>query len=93
MERRNRKTGEGEVTQHIIVTNVMCPPDVKHYYSDHMSHVTSQPRKSRDLLSSLLEKNASEFAAQQEWEAEWNQLGLASRLSEEVRTLLSHFNC
>jgi hypothetical protein len=33
-----------------------------------------------------MEKNASEFAAQQEWEAEWNQLGLASRLSEEVFT-------
>jgi len=47
--------------------------------------VPSQPRAKCDLLSSLLEKNASEFAAQQEWEAEWNQLGLASRLSEEVR--------
>lgn len=60
-------------------------PDVKHYYTRHMPCVPSQPPDKRDLSSSLLEKNASEFAAQQEWEAEWNQLGLASRLSEEVR--------
>lgn len=59
-------------------------PDVKHYYTRHMLCVPSQPRQKYDLLSSLLEKNASEFATQQEWEAEWNQLGLASRLSEEV---------
>lgn len=60
-------------------------PDVKHYYTRHMPCVPSQPPAKRDLSSSLLEKNASEFAAQQEWEAEWNQLGLASRLSEEVK--------
>ena len=59
-------------------------PDVKHYYTHHMLHVSSQPRQKRDLISSLHERNASEFAAQQEWETEWNQLGLASRLSEEV---------
>lgn len=58
---------------------------MKHYYTRHMPHVPLQPQVSSDLLSSLLEKNASEFAAQQEWEAEWNQQGLASRLSEEVR--------
>ena len=60
-------------------------PDVKHYYTVHLPYVSSQPPLKCDIISSLLEKNASEFAAQQEWEAEWNQLGLASRLSEEVR--------
>ena len=64
------------------------PPDMKHYYTDHMPQVTAQPRVTVDLVPSLLEKNASELAAQQEWEAEWNQLGLASRLSEEVREVL-----
>ncbi len=58
---------------------------MKHYYTHHMPPISAQPRCKRDLVSSLLEKNASEFAAQQEWEAEWNQLGLASRLSEEVK--------
>ena len=37
------------------------------------------------MLASLLERNLSEVAAQQEWEAEWNTHGLTSRLSEEVR--------
>ncbi len=61
--------------------------DVKRYYSQHMSSVLVQPWSRRNVLSSLLEKNASEFAAQQEWEQEWNQLGLASRLSKEVSCL------
>ena len=58
---------------------------MKLYYANHMLHIPAQPRCKKDLVSSIMEKNASEFAAQQEWEAEWNQLGLASRLSEEVR--------
>ena len=68
--------------------HIMFLADLKHYYTHHMLKVTSQPKVSCDLVSSLMEKNASEFAAQQEWEAEWNQLGLASRLSEEVRMSL-----
>lgn len=58
--------------------------DVKHYYSHHLSSIGAQPWHKCDLISSLLEKNANEFAAQQEWEQEWNQFGLASRLSKEV---------
>ena len=50
-----------------------------------MPYVVAQPVLTRDVLSSLLAKNDSEVAAQQEWEAEWNQAGLASRLSENVR--------
>ena len=49
-----------------------------------MPYISAQPRVKEDLLASLLEQNASEYAVQQEWEAEWNQHGLASRLSEEV---------
>lgn len=62
-----------------------CPPELRHYYSRHMPYVSAQPRVREDVLASLLERNASEHAAQQEWEAEWNRFGLASRLSEEVR--------
>ena len=46
--------------------------------------MVAQPTVTQDVLASLLAKNASEVAAQQEWEAEWNQAGLASRLSESV---------
>lgn len=58
--------------------------DVKNYYTHHMPYVSAQPRVREDVLASLLEKNANDFAIQQEWEAEWNQYGLSSRLSEEV---------
>lgn len=59
--------------------------EVKLYYAQEMPYVVAQPVLTRDVLSSLLAKNDSEVAAQQEWEAEWNQAGLASRLSESVR--------
>ena len=58
---------------------------MKLYYAQEMPYVVAQPVLTRDVLSSLLAKNDSEVAAQQEWEAEWNQAGLASRLSENVR--------
>ena len=58
--------------------------DVKNYYAHHMPYVSAQPRVRKDVLASLLEKNANDFTIQQEWEAEWNQYGLSSRLSEEV---------
>jgi hypothetical protein len=63
--------------------SVRIPKDVLRYYSSHMRFVPAQPRVRRDVLASLLERNASEVAAQQEWEAEWNTQGLTSRLSEE----------
>ena len=46
--------------------------------------MVAQPRIKKDIVASLLARNANEFAAQQEWEVEWNQAGLASRLSEKV---------
>ena len=71
------------------MTVVVCLAlDLRHYYSRHMRYVSAQPRVREDVLASLLERNASEHAAEQEWEAEWNQFGLASRLSEEVRVVL-----
>jgi hypothetical protein len=58
------------------------PKEVKLYYNQNMPYVFAQPKIRRDVLASVLAKNASEVALQQEWEAEWNQLGLPSRLSE-----------
>lgn len=85
-----QKVKEGMLSTHSLslcffLVTATCL-DVKHYYTHYMPHVSAQPWSKCDLMSSLLEWNASEFAAQLEWEAEWNQLGLASRLSEEVCT-------
>ena len=59
---------------------------MKLYYSQNLPYVVAQPRVREDVLASLLAKNAKEVAAQQEWETEWNQTGLPSHLSDEVRT-------
>lgn len=67
--------------------------DVRQYYSRHMEYVPAQPRVRRDILASLLERNASEVAAQQDWEAEWNTHGLTSRLTEEVRKETWRYEC
>ena len=40
------------------------------------------------MAPSVIETNAISFTAQQEWETEWNQQGLASRLSPEVHAVL-----
>lgn len=37
----------------------------------------------RDIVAALMQRNAEEFVAHQEWEWEWNRAGLASRLTEE----------
>ena len=49
-----------------------------------MPYIVAQPAVKESLISAILAKNANEVAMQQEWEAEWNQSGLASRLTEEV---------
>ena len=49
-----------------------------------MPLVTSQPQNHDDVAPSVIETNAISLTAQQEWEMEWNQQGLASRLSPEV---------
>lgn len=68
--------GTGDIT-------IKFPKDLRKYYTCHMDYVPAQPRVRRDVLASLLERNASDVAAQQDWEAEWNTHGLTSRLTEE----------
>ena len=58
--------------------------DVKLYYQHHLPPVNKQPPCQRDVAMSVLEANTSFTAEVAEWENEWNQAGLASRLSEEV---------
>lgn len=56
--------------------------DVKEYYMRHLQPVNLQPTHSKYTAPSLMERNADRLTAAQEWETEWNTLGLQSRLSE-----------
>ena len=49
-----------------------------------MPFITSQPSCHQDVAPSVLEANAIAVTLANEWENEWNQSGLASRLSKEV---------
>lgn len=49
-----------------------------------MPFITRQPTRVHDVAPSVLETNAMAVTAAAEWENEWNQSGLASRLSKEV---------
>ncbi|XP_035681357.1 coiled-coil domain-containing protein 22 homolog [Branchiostoma floridae] len=68
--------GVGDITKKI-------PKDLKRYYDKHLQPLTSQPPQSSQVVPSVVEANDLSVTAQQEWEAEWNQQGLPSRLSEE----------
>ena len=52
-----------------------------------MPFITSQPSSREDVPASVLEANAIAVTLANEWENEWNQSGLASRLSKEVGVL------
>lgn len=58
--------------------------DVKAYYGTSLPFITSQPACRQDVAPSVLEENAIAVTLANEWENEWNQSGLASRLSKEV---------
>lgn len=68
--------GLGDLTKKI-------PKDLKAYYSNSMPLITSQPSCRQDVAPSVLEANAISVTLDNEWENEWNQSGLASRLSKE----------
>lgn len=60
------------------------PKEFKMYYSSNsMPFITSQPSSHEDVPASVLEANAIAVTLANEWENEWNQSGLASRLSKE----------
>ncbi|XP_013411235.1 coiled-coil domain-containing protein 22 homolog [Lingula anatina] len=69
-------TGCGDLSKKI-------PKEVKAYYSKDLPLVSHQPLHKHELAPSLLEKNVQEVTSQQEWELEWNQQGLASRLTQQ----------
>ena len=58
--------------------------EVKAYYSNLLPFITNQPPCHQDIAPSVLEENATAVTLANEWENEWNQSGLASRLSKEV---------
>ncbi|XP_022086437.1 LOW QUALITY PROTEIN: coiled-coil domain-containing protein 22 homolog [Acanthaster planci] len=86
----NREGASGTHLFHSIVVTVpsglddlsrKIPKEVKSYYSKDLPLVSQQPSRHEDTAASLLETNAAEVTAAQEWEAEWNSAGLQSRLT------------
>ena len=49
-----------------------------------MPFVQQQPPQYYQFTASVLECNAKQVTAQHEWDTEWNQVGLPSRLTPEV---------
>ncbi|CAG5126194.1 unnamed protein product [Candidula unifasciata] len=62
---------------------VKIPKELRSYYTNHLPYVTNQTSLHRDTAPSVMETNVLEVASHQEWENEWNQLGLASRLTQQ----------
>lgn len=60
-----------------------------YYNSSSMPFITSQPSSRQDVPASVLEANAIAVTLANEWENEWNQSGLASRLSREVGVVIN----
>lgn len=59
------------------------PKEIKTYYSSVLPYVTCQTLSHGDTAPSVMEANALDVTAQAEWDTEWNQAGLASRLSQD----------
>ncbi|XP_043936060.1 coiled-coil domain-containing protein 22 [Protopterus annectens] len=57
--------------------------ELKEYYDNYLPPVTVQPSQHSFLPASVLERNMVDLSAVQEWETEWNNQGLVSRLSPE----------
>ena len=66
---------------------------MKAYYSTALPFITSQPPCREDVAPSVLETNMAAVTAANEWENEWNQSGLGSRLSKEVHTCMHARTC
>lgn len=56
----------------------------QYYKSVLLPFASCQPVHIMDLPAAVMEMNTKSLAFQHEWETEWNQQGLASRLSKEV---------
>ncbi|XP_012945251.1 coiled-coil domain-containing protein 22 homolog [Aplysia californica] len=63
--------------------SIKLPRETRSYYTSKLPYVTNQTRVHRDTAPSVLEANTLEVAVQQEWETEWNSVGLASRLTQQ----------
>eukprot|EP00117_Sycon_ciliatum_P009188 scpid37750/ scgid11585/ Coiled-coil domain-containing protein 22 homolog len=57
--------------------------DARAYFKQHLRPVTQQPHKNYDAVPSILEWDAVKLTAAQDWEIEWNELGLRSGLSQQ----------
>uniref|UniRef100_A0A8D0GVT3 Coiled-coil domain-containing protein 22 n=1 Tax=Sphenodon punctatus TaxID=8508 RepID=A0A8D0GVT3_SPHPU len=64
-------------------TPVSPAPERKAFYDAFLPLVSAQPPRPASLVPSLLERNAAELSAAQDWESEWKSQGLGSRLAPE----------
>lgn len=60
----------------------------QYYKSALLPFASCQPVQISDLPAAIMEMNTKSLALQHEWDTEWNQQGLASRLSKEVTEAL-----
>ena len=81
--------GEDHHLTYYVINNISDAEKKKYYNGANLNVLTSQPSATRDVTASVLENNALGVTAAAEWETEWNNLGLKSRLSEEARTPIS----
>ena len=82
------------MVQHTIVTFsilLFLLIDLKLYYDKHLPALAGQVHQQKDVAISILNVNSSMNAANVEWESEWNQAGLGSRLSEQVCSRMQGF--
>ncbi|KAK7097262.1 coiled-coil domain-containing protein 22 homolog [Littorina saxatilis] len=70
------------VPRDVASLTVKLPKEQRQYYGKQLAFLTSQTQCHADTAPSVLEMTAAEVARQQEWETEWNQSGLTSRLSQ-----------
>ncbi|XP_076367338.1 coiled-coil domain-containing protein 22 homolog isoform X2 [Tachypleus tridentatus] len=71
------------VPRDIIDSNSKVVQVLEEYYEKELPFVSQQVCEFQDLAPSVLEMNDIVLTANIEWENEWNQSGLPSRLSEE----------
>ncbi len=73
------------------IFDIFLSLELKQYYERHMNFVSKQLYNKKDIAMSVINTNASLTAAAAEWENEWNQAGLGSRLSEQVGEFMLHW--
>uniref|UniRef100_A0A7N8WJC3 Coiled-coil domain-containing protein 22 n=1 Tax=Mastacembelus armatus TaxID=205130 RepID=A0A7N8WJC3_9TELE len=68
-------------TWDVGMVGVKGKPGVMDYWRDILPPVTAQASHHASVMASLMEQHTAELSAAQEWDTEWNNQGLLSRLT------------